>query len=67
MDTEVIGNWIGNILGALIALGVTAAIFLFCWNYAIVNVTPLTPIKYYECFLVILAWRCMVYDPNKKN
>lgn len=55
--SEKIGNFIGEILVAFIFLGFCAGVLWLCWNYGLVNCTPLTTIKYGECFLVILAYR----------
>jgi len=58
----VMGEFLGNLFGAIITLGVTSGILFFCWNYGLHQVTPVDKIKYFECFLLILGYRALVYS-----
>jgi len=62
---EKIGKILGDIWGGIIVLGMCAGGVWLCWNYALVDVIPVSSIEYYKCFLVILGWRCLVYDSRK--
>ena len=55
--SEKIGALIGDILTAFIFLAFCAWVLSMCWNYALVNCTPLAPIKFWESILVIIAYR----------
>lgn len=63
---EALGNAIGDFLGeffsAIVILGVTGGILFFCWNYGLHQVAPVSNIKYFECFLLILGWRALTYQ-----
>jgi len=53
----VLGEFIGDLLSSFIFLGIMACVLWLSWNYSLVNCSPLTPIKYWESFLVIAAYR----------
>jgi hypothetical protein len=60
-----LGEFSGDVLSAFILLGVCAAILWLSWNFSLVNCSPLTPIKYWESFLVITAYRSIVITKIK--
>ena len=60
-----LGEFCGVVLSAFILLGVCAAVLWLSWNYGLVNCSPLTPIKYWESFLVITAYRSIVMTKIK--
>lgn len=59
-----LGSMLGEFLGVVITLGFTGGLLFFCWNYGLYEVAPVEEIKYYECFLIILGWRCLTYKQS---
>lgn len=59
------GELIGEILVAFIFLGVCAGVLWVSWNFGLVNCSPLSPIKYWESFLVIVAYRSITIKKMK--
>lgn len=60
-DAKKAGEILGNIFGVIITLGLISAIFLLCWNYGLCEVVDVDKIKYHQCFLLIIGWRCLMY------
>lgn len=58
---EILGDLLGEIFSAFIILGVTGGILLLCWNYALFNLIDVNKIKFFECLLLIIGWRCLTY------
>jgi hypothetical protein len=61
---EIVGDFLGNIFGVVVTLGVIGLILFFCWNYGLHEIAPVDKIKYYQCFLLIIGWRCLTYKQN---
>jgi hypothetical protein len=59
--SEIIGNFLGEFFSAIIILGLTGGILFFCWNYGLHQVAPVDKIKYFECWLLILGYRALVF------
>lgn len=62
---RVVGEFLGNALGAFITLGVTGVGVYFSWNYALHEIINVGEIKYYQSFLIIIGWRCLTFKTNK--
>jgi hypothetical protein len=58
----VMGEFLGNFFAAIITLGLTGGILFFCWNYGLHQVAQVSDIKYFECLLLILGYRALVYS-----
>ena len=58
------GEVLGNIILVIITLCLISAIFLLCWNYGLCEVVDVDKIKYHQCFLLIIGWRCLVHKQD---
>lgn len=57
---RLIGNFIGVVLGSFVLIGLTAVVILVGWNYALVDVTSVDSISYFQCLLLVLMVRATI-------
>jgi hypothetical protein len=62
---QALGEWIGDLMGALITLGITGCILTLTWNYGLCEVVDVHKMKYYQSFLIILGWRSLTFKKGK--
>ena len=58
---NIVGDFLAEFFSAIIILGLTGGILFFCWNYGLHQVAPVDKIKYFECWLLILGYRALVF------
>lgn len=57
---RLIGNFIGVALGSVVLIGLTGVVILVGWNYALVDVTSVGSISYFQCLLLVLMIRATI-------
>ena len=62
-----LGQIVGEFVSGVLALALIALIVFFCWNYALVDATPLSKINYWQSALLILGFRAITFKKQNKK
>lgn len=60
-----LGQLVGEITAGIVSLCLGALIMWCCWNFVLVDATPLNEINYWETILLFFGFRAITYKRNK--